>query len=332
MEVIFSKEVMEIKDSNLETTSEESKSTSIFVEEKYARSGCKVEIPKFDKNLRIHEGGFSHLLDFNYDYKRNIKISYPIIGEEDEVMILENLLTKEECEMLMKTSTEEGFVGIEGFLFEIRNNAKRRTFDPVMSQTMFDRLYDLIPLKTIVIDECRWDLCKFMNYWRYLKYQHGQLFQPHFDGSKKFADEINENYEMSVYTLNIYLNDGFGGGGTRFFMNCKENPKVYDWDEAGPVTHVIKPKQGSALLFNHCNKGFLHDGETLNTENTEVKEKFLLRADLIYRCRKEDVPKLKKKMEENSCRFWNMKYAKEGLVEDYVRNTWKCPCVSTHYT
>ena len=55
-------------------------------------------------------------------------------------------------------------------------------------------------------------------------------------------DEENDIYEMSVYTLNIYLNDGFGGGGTRFYMKCKENANPYNNEEAGEVTHVIQPK------------------------------------------------------------------------------------------
>ncbi len=114
---------------------------------------------------------------------------------------------------------------------------------------------------------------------------------------------------MSIYTLNIYLNDGFEGGGTRFYMNCKENAKVYNVEEAGEITHTVSPKQGHALIFNHCNKGYLHDGEPLNVTNTVVKEKYLLRADLVYRVRKSDVPKLKEKMANNSCRFWNKNYA-----------------------
>jgi len=141
-------------------------------------------------------------------------------------------------------------------------------------------------------------------------------------------DEDKDVFEMTVYTLNIYLNDGFEGGGTRFYMQCKEDAKVYDNEEAGQVTHVIHPKQGHALIFNHCNKGYLHDGEPLNVENTEVKEKYLLRADLIYKLREEDIPKLKQKIEEGSCRFWSSKNADEGIVEDYVGNTWKCACVA----
>ncbi len=122
-------------------------------------------------------------------------------------------------------------------------------------------------------------------------------------------DEENDIYEMSVFTLNIYLNEGFGGGGTRFYLNCKENAQAYNIEEAGEVTHTVTPKQGHALIFNHCNKGYLHDGEPLDVTNTEVKEKYLLRADLIYRLKKSDVPKLKEKMANNTCHYWSKKNA-----------------------
>ena len=130
---------------------------------------------------------------------------------------------------------------------------------------------------------------------------------------------------MSVYTLNVYLNDGFTSGGTRFYMNCKENAKVYNEEEAGEITHVVDPKKGSSLIFNHLNKGYLHDGEPLQISE-EVKEKYLMRADLVYRCREEDLPILKRKIKEGSCRWWNSKHAEERLVEDYVGNTWTCAC------
>ncbi len=68
---------------------------------------------------------------------------------------------------------------------------------------------------------------------------------------------------MSIFTLNAYLNDGFTTGGTRFYMKYKENAKVYNNTECGPFTHVVDSGKDSALIFNHYNIEYLHDGEPL---------------------------------------------------------------------
>jgi len=277
-----------------------------------------------DSELNICHPGFSYNLDNNFAVK-NIKISYPVKKEEDDIFVLDNLLTDEECKKLIDCAQKEGFFKVEGFENGVRDNSRRRTRDPTMSETMLNRILPYIPLKTITIDECRWDICRFLDYWRFLKYGSSQKFRTHYDGSKKFYNDEENRYEMSIYTLNVYLNDGFEKGGTRFYMNCKENAKVYNDDEAGEITHVVNPSRGSSLIFNHCNKGYLHDGEPLEVSDS-VKEKYLMRADLIYRCREEDLPILKKKIKEGTCRFWNSKNAEDRLVEDYIGNTWICAC------
>jgi len=173
-----------------------------------------------------------------------------------------------------------------------------------MSEIVLDRLKSLLPQKVMVIDDCEWEVYRFLDFWRYLKYADSQRFVTHYDGSKKLCDEEKGIYEMSIFTINLYLNDGFNGGGTRFYMNRKEICKNFDLEAAGPVTHVVSPKQGSALIFDHCTKGYLHDGEPLDVEKTEVKEKYLLRADLIYKLKEKDIPKLESKIEDGTCKFF----------------------------
>jgi len=94
----------------------------------------------------------------------------------------------------------------------VRSNSRRRSLDPEMSKIMFNRLKNIIPLKQIIIDLCKWDLNRFLDYWRYCKYEQDQHFSPHYDGSKMLCNEQEQLYEMSIYTVNIYLNDGFNGG------------------------------------------------------------------------------------------------------------------------
>jgi len=79
---------------------------------------------------------------------------------------------------------------------------------------MFERIRPYVP-QTVEIDGARWDICKFLENWRYIKYNPGEHFSAHYDGYKLF-----DNHSISIFTLNIYLNSDFLGGGTGFYMDC----------------------------------------------------------------------------------------------------------------
>lgn len=91
---------------------------------------------------------------------------------------------------------------------------------------------------------------------RFYKYEPGQIFKKHRDQSY-----IRNDTEASYYTFMIYLNDDYEGGETTFNNT------------------VIKPKQGTALIF-------LHD---LEHEGSVVKKgiKYVLRTDIMYRLQDE---------------------------------------------
>lgn len=280
------------------------------------------------EHLSIFEGGLAHCLSSPSNNIQNpsaIKASYPIPGEEEGVIFLKNLLSPEECLNLIQATNEIGYIAADGFDKKVRSNTRCRTIDHEMSSIIFDRLSEHLP-KTLIIDGLRWNISRFLDNWRYCKYVEGQHFSPHYDGSKKFG-----TYEMSIFTVNIYLNDGFDGGGTRFYMDCEENACENNFDVAGEITHIIQPKMGSALVFNHCNKGYLHDGETF-IPTANVQAKYIMRADLVYIIDKNDLPKLKEKENNGECAYWSLEAAKQGTVVNYVGRTWKCACVSHDVT
>ena len=279
-------------------------------------------------HLSIFEDGLAHCLSSQSNAIQKpapIKVFYPIKGEEEGVIFVENLLSPEECLNLIEATNEIGYKAADGFDKKVRSNTRCRTLDHEMSSIMFDRLAEHLP-KTLIIDGLRWHVSRFLDNWRYCKYSEGQHFSPHYDGSKKFG-----TYEMSIFTVNIYLNDGFAGGGTRFYMDCEENAHENDFDVAGEVTHIIQPKMGSALIFNHCDKGYLHDGETFIPTET-VQAKYIMRADLLYRIDNDNLPKLKEKEANGECEFWSLEAAKQGTVVNYIGRTWKCACVSHDVT
>lgn len=92
---------------------------------------------------------------------------------------------------------------------------------------------------------------------RYYRYQAGQTFKPHQDGSFK-----RENGEKSQITFMIYLNGEFEGGATNFDLR-------YPYGEI-----EVKPKTGMALLFLHS---FRHEGAVVTHGS-----KYVLRSDVMY--------------------------------------------------
>ncbi len=86
---------------------------------------------------------------------------------------------------------------------------------------------------------------------RFYRYSPGQRFSWHAD-----APFARENGELSLLTFMIYLNDGYGGGTTRF------------------DSVAIEGRVGMALVFEH---GLIHEG-------SEVTHgvKYVLRSDVMF--------------------------------------------------
>ncbi|KAJ1558008.1 hypothetical protein HK096_004085 [Nowakowskiella sp. JEL0078] len=109
---------------------------------------------------------------------------------------------------------------------------------------------------------------------RFSKYLDGGHFSPHRDGG--FV--INDNLR-SIFTILVFLNDGYVGGDTLFFNdNCKSNDTL----EEIPCFRIV-PKAGTALIFNHDCR---HAGEKV-----VAGTKYIFRTDIIFE--RIDLPLLK---------------------------------------
>ncbi|XP_070199983.1 uncharacterized protein [Littorina saxatilis] len=95
---------------------------------------------------------------------------------------------------------------------------------------------------------------------RFLRYDPGHFFKPHYDGKHK-----RENGERSFFSLQLYLNEGFEGGSTTFLSR-------HDTERLERVEVV--PKTGSVLIFQH---DIYHEGSEL------IKgRKYAMRSDVMY--------------------------------------------------
>jgi hypothetical protein len=113
---------------------------------------------------------------------------------------------------------------------------------------------------------------------RFYRYDPGQRFKAHMDGSIQ-----RDTGEVSQLTFMVYLNDDFEGGCTTFFIskpirgNGPTNPgqSVLMPRQAPRPRIQVKPKTGMALVFAHR---LLHEGEAVTQGR-----KYVLRTDVMYK-------------------------------------------------
>ncbi len=172
-----------------------------------------------------------------------------------DVVTINGVLSPDECETLVREAEAVGFGDApittpRGFEMrpQVRNNTRVMVDDHTRARQLWERIVPWIP-----VQHRRLHAVGLNERFRFYRYERGQYFQWHRDGS--FHRDANE---VSLLTLMFYLNDGYDGGRTEFV-------------EAPPVV----PVRGMALLFEH---GLVHRGEPV-VEGT----KYVLRTDVMYR-------------------------------------------------
>lgn len=167
---------------------------------------------------------------------------------------LDDFLSSRECEDLIIWSEQQGYeeakVQIHGkqvMMKNIRNNSRITFFDQALAdkiwlkvQPFFEETYG--DQRAVGLNEM----------FRFYKYEVGERFNKHRDGSY-----VRNGEEASYYTLMIYLNDDFEGGETSF------------------EKHIIRPEKGQALIFEHS---LIHAGEPITSGI-----KYVLRTDIMFR-------------------------------------------------
>ena len=177
--------------------------------------------------------------------------------------VLDNVLTEDECKALIEETEEKGY---EAALLNVGNgrqvldttnrNSKRCIVDSEdKAGWLWDKIKDFIPdtwnsYPVVGLNERL----------RFLKYEGGEYFKAHMDGTYVRPD----GSERSYITIQLYLNEGFEGGNTTFLSNHSE------LEDRGVV-----PKPGRILVFQH---DILHEGSLL------VKgTKYTMRTDIMYK-------------------------------------------------
>ncbi len=174
--------------------------------------------------------------------------------------MLARALDGDACARLIAEATADGFsTTAADYPPSYRDNDRLVRDDPSLAARLFEALRDRLPARFVDRHGGAHALVGLNPRFRFCRYRDGQRFRVHRDGAHAESAEVR-----SRMTLQIYLDDGFVGGRTRF----------YD-ARHGACVAAVEPARGDALVFDH---DFWHDGEPVT-----AGVKHVLRTDVLYR-------------------------------------------------
>lgn len=195
-----------------------------------------------------------------------------VLVASNEVFTIANVLSPAECAEYVALTENIGYTSApitthQGFEMrpDIRNNERVILDDSERADSLWQRVSDSIP-NTIE----KWRIPNTIEKWqaiglnerlRFYRYDPGQRFAIHHDGSHR-----RDNGQKSLLTFMIYLNEGFEGGETRFWLS--RNYHIAECDVS------VVPVTGMALCFVH---ELLHEGAPVIQGR-----KYVLRSDVMY--------------------------------------------------
>jgi hypothetical protein len=171
-------------------------------------------------------------------------------------------LTAEECKQLIEASERSGYT--EALLNigdnqEILDTSYRKSSrfiidDKLFMSKLWSRICDHIPV-TFKSQK----VCGLNERLRFLRYDSGDYFKPHYDGRYLKPD----GSEFSLITIQIYLNEDFSGGETTFLSKSTDDRLE------------VVPKTGMILIFD----------QTLYHEGSELIDgrKYTIRTDVMFK-------------------------------------------------
>ena len=199
-----------------------------------------------------------------------------VAGEKGRVCFtIDGVLSPEECRKIIARSEDVGFkpalVNV-GRGAEIEDSDTRKSdrciIDDIdFSQEIFQRIQHCFPKECSngTLYEYGLKMHGLNERMRILRYQEGEYFRPHSDGSYR-----PNKQHASIQTMMIYLNSG---GGVNFEGGCTVFHGRKCSRKSTSTEHV--PKTGSVLIFDHP---MVHEGAELLRGT-----KYAIRTDVMYK-------------------------------------------------
>jgi len=206
----------------------------------------------------------------------------PIVGQRAFAVLMHNVLSSDECQQLIRRAENVGFDealinnnGKQVLNKNIRACQRCMIDDKAISDDFFNRILSALKgtdLENKVLhapwitsgDDHTITAVGLNERLRFLKYEPGHFFSAHRDlRFVRGADAGERTGETSHITVQLYLNDKFKGGTTRFISGKRH----YD----------VKPRMGSILIFDH---DLLHEGSKVTGGM-----KYSVRSDIMFTSR-----------------------------------------------
>lgn len=181
--------------------------------------------------------------------------------------VVSHALNEKECQLWIQDAEEQGFQPAS--LLENkeknphRNNDRVLMFDQTKSEYLFKRLKPYLPSKW-TYENKEWVLVGLNERLSILRYRTSEHYGRHVD--VPYEDE--KRGVRSFITCQLYLNEEFKGGETRFDQEV-------GYTDYHKRSHLdVVPKTGSVLLFEH---ELVHEGMPLLSG-----KKYTVRIDALY--------------------------------------------------
>lgn len=212
----------------------------------------------------------------------------PITGRNSFAIVLRNVLSREECATLVSKCEDKGFddalvegpTGKQILRRDIRSCGRCIIDDVALADDVFARIRKAVQgtEHEKKIAHAPWitassstsgdarsseeiNAVGLNERLRFLKYGQGHFFAPHQDLRFVRGPECGKKAgETSYITVQLYLNDKFKGGATRFL--------------GGKRHYDVKPKIGTVLIFDH---DILHEGSKVTGGI-----KYSVRSDIMF--------------------------------------------------
>ena len=217
------------------------------------------------------------ILNFTVSASNVSNVKRYVVPNVPGAFVLNNVLNKMECELIMHIADSIGFQrdGIDGIgaLVWLADRT-------AVLEALFDRVRALLPQE---INGC--SLMGLNARLRLFRYSPNVVYRPHIDGSwpgsgltadGAFTNDAFPGERISRLTFLIYLNGGFDGGATTFFLPSES-------ERGHIIAHSVQPIQGSVLCFPHGEHAgaLVHEGSAVEPGGV----KYIIRSDVLYSTR-----------------------------------------------
>ncbi|WP_350431533.1 2OG-Fe(II) oxygenase [Shewanella sp. H8] len=233
-----------------------------------------------------HKANIAELNDAALADAQQPSVSKKMLAEVPGAFQLLNVLSADECKRLISASETMGFLPDAAVSLprHVRHNDSLTwVVDNATEQVIWNRVKSLMDDNLGIFGGKA--ALGLNNRFRFYRYNQGDFFKPHSDGSwpgsqvidgELVRDAFGDRY--SLLTFLILLTDDFEGGATRFLVNA-DNPDLPAKHGDNVKTVDVRTPAGSVLCFPHG----MHPLHCIHSSEPIYQGiKYIIRTDVLF--------------------------------------------------